>query len=264
MELTVATATFRAKSAGRGESLVRAIESVAALGFPHEHIVVDGGSSDGSTALVEGRPAVKLVSEPDRGIYDALNKALAAARGEWFYVLGDDDEIIDGGVLARALAFGERTGADMVASPVVTDAGWTIGARPRNVLTGMAYPHQGLLVRTRRLRELGGFDLRYRIAGDYDSCLKLHLGGAKCRVFPEVYTRFSVGGLSRDLAAADAETVAALADRLALTSGEAEFVRRRRVLPLRRSLPLLVHRNRVIRRAAVHQLAKLLFGWIRR
>jgi len=255
--LTIITATLNAESNGRGESLLRCVRSVAALPFAHEHVIVDGGSTDGSLTQLTASDVV-VISEPDHGIYDALNKGLAVAKGKWILVLGDDDELLDSAALSAAIAQGERLGAELVASPVLTDDGKTIAVRFWNVLGGMAYPHQGLLVRTDVMRRAGGFNARFRIAGDYDLCLRLHLSCAKFVIAPSCFCRFSTHGCSTDCTTAAIEVADIIATRLDLSDVEHAFVRTHRVLPLVRSLRLLVHRDRVIRRAAVHQIVKRL------
>src|SRR5260370_131957 len=72
--------------------LAEAIESVMAQRFPHiEHIVVDGGSTDRTLEVLRRYPHVRVISGPDRGMYDALNKGLTLARGDIIGVLNSDD-----------------------------------------------------------------------------------------------------------------------------------------------------------------------------
>lgn len=77
--------------------LETAIRSVVEQTYPRiEYLVIDGGSTDGSVALIE-RYAERIthwVSEPDGGVYDAMNKALAVARGDWLLFLGADDALL--------------------------------------------------------------------------------------------------------------------------------------------------------------------------
>jgi glycosyltransferase involved in cell wall biosynthesis len=79
------------------------MESILRQDYPNiEHIVLDGGSSDGTVDVLrkyDDRIAL-WKSEPDRGIYDAWNKGLALARGEWICFLGADDEFLSGAVSA--------------------------------------------------------------------------------------------------------------------------------------------------------------------
>ena len=103
MKLTCVTATFNCIKAGNRERLVRCIESVAKLKTEHEHLIYDGESTDGTAELLREleakTPGLKVVSEPDTGIYNALNKGVRDAKGDWFYVLGADDYILHPDVL---------------------------------------------------------------------------------------------------------------------------------------------------------------------
>ena len=78
MKLTCVTATFNCIKAGNRERLIRCVESVAKLKIEHEHLIYDGASTDGTVDLLRElesiTPRLKIVSEPDAGIYDALNK----------------------------------------------------------------------------------------------------------------------------------------------------------------------------------------------
>lgn len=263
MRLTVATATKNAVSTGRAAVLERCIRSVAALPFPHEHLVRDGGSQDGTgdvlVRLSRDIPGLKVSSVPDGGVYDALNGALEAACGEWFLVLGDDDAIIDSSVLTETLEDASANGVDIAAAPVDIGGGRLLAARPGLLLSGMGCPHQGMLVRTSALREIGGFEARYRIAGDYDVFLRLILRGARLSRFKRPFSHFSFGtGLSGDTGAGAAEVAEALTAAFGLTEAERAFRLRNRVLPLYRSLRFLCHRSPFVRESARWQVAKRL------
>lgn len=263
VRLTVATATMNAVSTGRAAGLEHCIRSVAALPFPHEHLVRDGASRDGAgevlLRLARDVQGLKVSSAPDGGVYDALNGALAAACGEWFLVLGDDDAIIDPAMLAEVLEGASANGSDIAAAPVDIGGGRLLVARPGLVLGGMGCPHQGMLVRTSVLREIGGFEAKYRIAGDYDMFLRLILRGARLSRFERPFSRFSFGtGLSGDTDAGAAEVAEALTAAFGLTEAERTFRLRNRVLPLRRSLRFLCHRSPFVRESARWQIAKRL------
>ena len=261
VRLTVATATKNAVTSGRAESLERCIRSVAALPFPHEHLVRDGGSQDGSQDVL-GRLAqevsgLNVVSAPDGGLYEALNGALEAARGEWILVLGDDDEIIDASVLAVMLDSAVARRSEVLVASVSIGGDRLITARPWFVLGGMSCPHQGMLVRTSALRGIGGFDTRYRIAADYDSFLRLALRGARVSRFDRPFARFAFGtGLSRVENECEDEVAASLAAVLGLSDSERDFRRRNRVLPFHSSVRFLWHRSPFVRSAACWQVAK--------
>ena len=149
----------------RAADLQRTLESVTAQRWDAiEQIVIDGGSSDGSKAVLE-KFALRIaswVSEKDGGIYDAMNKGLARASGEHVLFLNSGD-VLQGRVLH----------AGMDASRLLPVQAPTFWGRPRmlkakDVRLGMPYCHQGILFRNDGLRP---FDTSLRIAADYEFLL---------------------------------------------------------------------------------------------
>lgn len=192
------------------DTLAASLDS--ALAQSHEDvelIVIDGGSTDGTLEVLQAyadRIAV-LVSEPDQGIYDALNKGLRHASGEVVGFLHSDDLYADAEVLRRvARAFSESdVGAvygDLLyvrknASDRVVRT-WRAGQfSPSRLARGWMPPHPTFYVRRSVYEALGGFDTRYRIAADYDCMLRfLGKGGLKLGYIPEVLVKMRVGGAS--------------------------------------------------------------------
>ena len=107
-------------SFNRADMIGRALESVAAQRGPDgehievEHIVVDGGSSDDTLALLSAHPQLRVISEPDEGIYDALNKGIALASGDVVALLNSDDWFEAGAFEAVAAAFVAEPQAQLV------------------------------------------------------------------------------------------------------------------------------------------------------
>lgn len=183
MSLTCVTATFNVIRAGNRERLVRCVESVAKLKTDHEHLIYDGASTDGTVELLRElqakTPGLKVVSEPDTGIYNALNKGVRDAQGEWFYVLGCDDYVRHPNVLDAIIA-SIPPPEKIIATDVYQDN--CMGRANRRVnlketLLSTPYCHQGVLMRTGLIRGEGGFDEKYRIAADYKLLLQCHLKG---------------------------------------------------------------------------------------
>ena len=196
MKLSCVTATFNCIKAGNRESLVRCIESVAKIRTEHEHLVYDGASKDGTAELLreleKSTPGLKVVSEPDTGIYSALNKGVRDAKGEWFYVLGADDFVERPEVLDEIAAEGD---CDAIATPVAT------GNRMRcitleNIFCSSPYCHQGVLQKTELVRQYGGFDESYRIAADYDLMLKFHEDARTIKYLDRPFAFFGDRGFS--------------------------------------------------------------------
>jgi len=184
--------------------LARTLDSVAAQGpGDFELVVVDGGSTDGSVEEARGRGGLvqRLVSEPDRGIYDAQNKGAGLATGEYLLFLNAGDRLAAPDALARLLAvpFAE----DLVYGDVVySQAGHGRRVRPpdRPVLAYLMksiLPTQATLWRRTLFDRLGRHDLSYRIAADYDLLLRaLFAEGATSRHVPVTVAIHHQDGLS--------------------------------------------------------------------
>jgi glycosyltransferase involved in cell wall biosynthesis len=192
------------------ETIAAALDSVLAqTGADFELIVIDGGSTDGTLAVLNGyadRLAV-LVSEPDRGIYDALNKGIRRASGEVVGFLHSDDLFADDCVLKRVVeAFAdpqvEAVYGDLLYvrkdNPDEVVRYWRAGAFSRARLGwGWMPPHPTFYVRRAVYERLGVFDTKYHIAADYD-CMLRFLGKGCLRVgyIPEVLVKMRLGGAS--------------------------------------------------------------------
>ncbi len=205
MKISVITATWNCV-----ETVGDCLASVAGQSYPNlEHILIDGGSRDGTLEVLRAHRArlAVLVSEPDGGIYDALNKGIARATGEVVGLLHADDVYADGDVLSRvAGAFADPTVEAVYGDLVYVareDTGrviryWRSGAfQPARLRRGWMPPHPTLYLRRALYARFGVFDTRYRIAADYDLMLRM-LAQVPGRVVyvPEVLVRMRVGGVS--------------------------------------------------------------------
>lgn len=203
MRLSVITATFNVVSAYGRDSLVRAIESVGRLHVMHEHIVVDGGSNDGTLDILcelqKRFDNLRVISEPDEGIYNALNKGVRMARGNWVYVLGADDFVFNPDCLDEYLSCARCDKYAMIVAPVLRKGRAFKFVRRRDlkvIFWQPAYSHQGVLIRKSVILNLGGFDEKYRIAADYDQMLKIHDKGFPIQYRKLPYAEFGAGGCS--------------------------------------------------------------------
>jgi glycosyltransferase involved in cell wall biosynthesis len=168
-------------------TLQRCLDGIAAQDVAaKEVIVVDSVSTDGTLDLLRRNAAdgkvQRYVSEPDSGVYDAWNKGLALASGDWICFLGCDDVYHDAGALRSLVEAAARDGSARVVYGRInrlTPSGHvveTIGqdwrqTRPR-FLAGTNIPHPGALHHRSLFEERGKFDATYRIAGDYDLLLR--------------------------------------------------------------------------------------------
>jgi len=183
-----------------GRYLERCLDSVAALDLDCEHVVVDGGSTDGTVELLRARDdsALRWVSEPDRGQTHAVNKGLEMARGELVMWVNGDDEIVAEGVRA-AVEHLERNAevqvvyggldfmdADGVVRREYRPAGWSWH---RYLLLGDYVPTPTFVFRAQRFREVGPLDERWVDAADYDFYLRL-THGVRVDRMPQAHVRF--------------------------------------------------------------------------
>jgi glycosyltransferase involved in cell wall biosynthesis len=176
-------------------TIEQTIASVAAQDYPPElleHIVVDGGSTDGTLEIVR-RSGLVHVSEPDRGLSHALNKGLAMAHHQIFAELNADDLYLPGALRRVGEAFSTHPDAEWVTGPclIVDERGAvtrrTITAYKRLLLRRWTFARHlthnfvsapATFARTAVLRELDGFDERFRYSMDYDLWLRLGRRGA--------------------------------------------------------------------------------------
>lgn len=263
MKLTCVTAVYNAIASGNRERLIRCVESVEKIGVEHEHLIYDGGSNDGTVELLQelGSRVVgmKWRSEPDTGIYNALNKGVRDAQGEWFYVLGCDDYMGAPDQLVRVLERG-WTKVDVIVSRVKKDvvgAVRDIGLCRRNLYFGTPYCHQGVLARTSLMRQLKGFDEQYRVSGDYDLMLRYHLRNTRVAYVPERFAIYSAGGLSeRGGRGWGGESMEIAKHHFRLSGGQVDLLKCRTYLPLRVTLPRLFHHDSAVRIASAYMIAR--------
>lgn len=194
MTVTVATATWNVTRGAGLDALKRCISSVARLGADCEHVIADGASSDGTLAclrqMAAQTPTLRVHSEADCGIYDALNKCLARAQGEFFLVLGADDWLLAADNVRQGLM--QARALDFLMGRVELDDGSLSPRKPN----GTFCCHQGLLARTDALRRLGGFDTSYKIAADYKLMMLAHANALRIGVTATPFAHFSQTGVS--------------------------------------------------------------------
>jgi glycosyltransferase involved in cell wall biosynthesis len=181
--------------------------SVAAQeGLEVEWLVVDGASDDDTVARVEAwcakmKGRVHWISEPDKGIYDAMNKALCMARGEWIWFLNAGDVVIDGQLLAAwmgSIPFGAVLATAQVRQVDPRDGYSRVTGEAfafDRVATGRVPPHQAVLYRTEAARLAGGYDSALGVAADTALTLRVAASGTVA-FFGEVVTLYPTDGVS--------------------------------------------------------------------
>lgn len=205
MKISLVTATYNCAPTIR--DCLRSVAEQAHTDI--EHIVVDGASSDGTVEILrqEADGIDRVISERDKGIYDALNKGVAAASGQVVGFLHADDVFADANVLGDIAAAFRDPGVHAVYGDLTyvqkedTDQViryWKSSGFSRSMLArGWMPPHPTLYLRRELYEKFGSFDLSYRIAADYDFMLRVLTrleGGAV--YLPRVLVKMRVGGAS--------------------------------------------------------------------
>lgn len=203
MKITIITAAYNS-----AELVSQTLRSVAEQDHPDiEHILVDGASTDDTLEMVHAhRTRVsRIISEPDSGVYDAFNKGLMHASGDVVAFLNCGDTYMSSSVvstMAEQLSDGvEAAFADLL---IVDGREGHIlrrysskGFAPRHMRYGLMPAHPTLFMRRAVYREVGEFDKSYRIAGDFEMCLRTFvLRETKYRYFADAIVRMPTGGLS--------------------------------------------------------------------
>lgn len=194
MKFTIITATLNAAVTVR-----TCIRSVVQQEWPDtEHLVLDGGSTDGTADAVRAcqSPFVQLHTEPDHGVYDAFNRGLHLATGDVVAFLNADDLYLPGTLTRVAAAF-ERAPDTQCLHGNIEVNGRIL--RPRQgplALGGARIYHPATFMRRDLLLRAGGFNPDFAIAADLDLFLRLRSQKTPFVHLDEPLTRFALGGLS--------------------------------------------------------------------
>ncbi len=194
----------------RVDTVSQALKSVASQSWPKvEHIVIDGGSTDGTQEVLKSHrdTLAVLLSEPDDGIYEALNKGLALATGDLVGVMHSDDFYANNRVLEMVVAAFEDPAVEGVYGdldyvdkdePTRVIRHWHAGGYAAAKLPwGWMPPHPTLFLRRSVVERWGGFDMAYRIAADYEAMLRyLTKGRIRLAYIPKVLVKMRIGGES--------------------------------------------------------------------
>ena len=208
MNISIITATYNAAA-----TLSANLHCVRNQTVAVEHILIDGASTDATLeiARTQGLHLAQLVSEPDQGIYDAMNKGIALAQGEIVGILNADDLYPSTETLARVKRLFDDPAIDGcygdlcyikggvgTGEPVKVTRYWKSGAyRPEGFYWGWMPPHPTFFVRRSVYERFGAFNLALGTAADYEIMLRFLL---KYRIrvayLPEVLVHMRVGGAS--------------------------------------------------------------------
>src|SRR5580658_7222436 len=203
MKISVVTASYNSEA-----TIGYTIESFLGQKHPEkEMLVIDGASGDATLKIVEsfGSGAISVVSEKDKGVYDAMNKGFRLFQGDAVGFLNSDDTFHDSralGDIAAAMQDSDIVYGDL---NMVTDhrskrlaRSWRGGTFKRNSFQlGWVPPHPTFYMRREVAQKVGDYDLSYTTTADYDYMLRaLALNNFRVRYLPRVVADFQMGGIS--------------------------------------------------------------------
>lgn len=205
MKVSVITATYNSS-----QTIVDTVRSLEGQTYSDiEYIIVDGASKDNTLQVIEQNCSrvSKIISEPDRGIYDALNKGIQAATGDIIGFLHSDDLLAYPQAIADLVNTMQASQSQAVYADLEyvskddiskTVRLWTSGEyQKQNLLNGWMPPHPTFYMKRECYQTLGVFDLSFRISADYDSLLRyLWLNSVTMSYLPKVLIKMRVGGAS--------------------------------------------------------------------
>jgi glycosyltransferase involved in cell wall biosynthesis len=184
------------------------LRSVAEQTYPEiEHIIIDGGSTDNSLDVIknEGSRVGVVVSEPDKGIYDAMNKGIALATGDVIGFINADDFYSNNYVLSKVAdifrhpgidaCYGDLCYVNQVETQSVVRYWRSSDFHPGLFSEGWCPPHPTFFVKRKIYQRFGCFDLSYRIAADVELMMRfLEVHRVRVRYLPEILVKMRMGG----------------------------------------------------------------------
>lgn len=189
-----------------GRTLSTVLESILNQDFANfEVLIIDGVSKD-DTLLVAKQfndPRVKVLSEPDSGAYNAMNKGVALAKGDWVYFLGSDDKLADNNVLQKVADATAMNNCELLYGNVkmVGEASWAEddaiydGSFTVDKLFTKNICHQAIFYKKEVFEKLGRFKEVYKVCADWDFNHRC-FAGVRCQYIDVIVADFFAGGIS--------------------------------------------------------------------
>ena len=205
MKVSIVTPTYNS-----AKTIVDTILSVNKQDYTNiEHIIIDGGSKDNTLELIRNTPnrVKKIISEPDKGIYDAMNKGVALATGDIVGILNSDDFYNSNDVIAKVVkTFQEGEYEGVYGDLEYVDARntnrvlryWESKAYKEGLFKKGWHPaHPTFFVKKEVYDKYGNFNLKYKIGADYEIMLRfIEKNRIKVAYIPETLVKMRVGGAS--------------------------------------------------------------------
>jgi len=189
------------------DNLIKTIKSVREQTYKNiEYIIIDGGSTDGTADIIKENTDIiyKWVSEPDKGIYDAMNKGLRAATGDYVLYMNAGDEIYSPETLSKIIQPSDKVDFYYGDTELTDTSGKSYGKRTlktppdnltwKKMIDGMVVTHQSIIAKRVICPE---YDLKYPYCADIDWTIKVLKKSKKTVNTKKILSKFLIGGYSR-------------------------------------------------------------------
>lgn len=207
MKVSLITATYNSEI-----SIKTCLDSIVSQDYSDlEYLFIDGGSSDNTLSIIkkyrQNNPFIKMVSEKDYGIYDALNKGISAASGDIIGFVHSDDFLASSDIINDIVSmiktesldgvYGNLQYVDKINTKKIKRNWKSCHFKTGLLKNGWMPPHPTLFLKREVYQKYGLFDVSYRISADYDFMLRIFKDSElKLGYLPKVITKMRVGGAS--------------------------------------------------------------------
>lgn len=203
MKISIITVCYNSFS-----TISKTFESVAQQVYSDiEYIVIDGGSTDGTLELIKKNEHIinKWVSEPDNGLYDAMNKGIEISTGDYIGIINADDIFYDENVISNIVSFFKENPVDANIANIIQyrDDGKVVRRynsnnwSPAKLKIGFMPPHPSIFIKKSIYEELGGYKLNFKIGADFELVTRFFLKNSISWKYLDIIThKMLIGGLS--------------------------------------------------------------------
>tara|TARA_R100000935_G_scaffold56463_1_gene88043 strand:+ start:12668 stop:13432 length:765 start_codon:yes stop_codon:yes gene_type:complete len=181
-----------------------ALNSILNQSFKDLEVLIIDGSSNDSTIEIAKRlqlefPVLKIICEEDKGIYDAMNKGISIAKGEWLYFMGSDDSLFENTTLKKVFNYIEENSYEVIYGNVLSVGlnGIYDGEFTYSKLASKNICHQAIFFKRSVFEKTGKFNLKYKILSDWDHNIKWFFSSKISKSYiDQVIANYSDGGIS--------------------------------------------------------------------
>lgn len=206
-KITIVTVTYNLINDGRTDFFRQCVKSVAEQSYPNiEHLIIDGASKDGTLDLIEEcrHPRMKVISEPDGGMWDAMEKAIYIAEGKYLCYMNSDDYYYSNDIIEKCVKLLEDTSSEYLVGNFkctyrndgkISDYHENIPPLPKeNFWKGMTYNHETLICKVDTYKKYGSHNLKYQSTIDYYWNIQLILNNCSYCIMPNIIHCCRLGG----------------------------------------------------------------------